>query len=175
MGADMIGYHTMVPQKYTERELKELNSYRDNLEALFKGADFIKTLAKETHSDEPILKQLNDMVPEFVHDLNNITYDEEDTGDLTSMVEEMIEDIKTAREFLKDPDIDSARDTSMRCYTILGRKYTSYFAGDMSWGDSPDGEGYNKLKTVDRTGLLYKIEELTIPSESLSVNFIKEE
>ncbi len=53
-------------------------------------------------------------------------------------------------------------------------KFYSVFAGEMSWGDEPNGDGYQLLKNLDRVGVLSLIEKLSIPSQSLSVQFIKE-
>lgn len=178
MGADMIGYQTMMPEKLTKEEKKILNAHLDELETLLKGKDFIKKLAKEKTFDDPLLKKLNELSPLIPSEMENITFDaddEEDQEELKDLIESVYGYIPEARKFINAPETNfGGRDTSYRSYTILGRKFYSVFAGEMSWGDEPNGDGFQLLKNLDRVGVLSKIETLTIPSQSLSVQFIKE-
>ncbi len=173
MGADLIGYQTMIPDKFTAKEKKILNKHLDDFETLLTSKDFVKNLAKETSANDPLLSQLNILSPLLVDDMSNrITYDEESYEELEDLINEVIEIIPEARQFIEHTNF-GGRDCSSRIYTILGRQFHSIFAGEMSWGDEPEGEGYAQLKNLDKVGLLSKIEELTIPSKSLSVEFIK--
>lgn len=178
MGADMIGYQTMMPEKLTKEEKKILNDHLDELETLLKGKDFIKKLAKEKTWEDPLLKKLNDIAPLIPSEMENITFDsddEEDQEELKDLIESVFGYIPEARKFINASETKfGGRDTSYRSYTILGRTFYAVFAGEMSWGDEPDGEGYQLLKNLDRVGVLSLIEKLTIPSQSLSVQFIKE-
>lgn len=178
MGADMIGYQTMMPDKLTKKEKEILNAHLDELETLLKGKDFIKKLAKEKSCNDPLLSKLNEISPLIPSEMENLSFDgenEEDQEELKDLIDSVLEYIPEARKFINAPETNfGGHDTSYRSYTILGRTFYSVFAGEMSWGDEPDGEGYQLLKNLDRVGVLSKIEELTIPSKSLSVQFIKE-
>jgi hypothetical protein len=176
MGAELIGYQTMMPEKLTKEEEKIINAHLDELETLLKGKDFIKKLAKEKTCDDPLLKKLNDIAPLIPSEMENITFDsddEEDQVELKDLIESVYEYIPEARKFIKSICGFWGRDTSYRGYTILGRTFYAVFAGEMSWGDEPDGEGYLLLKNLDRVGVLSLIEKITIPSQSLSIQFIK--
>lgn len=173
MGADLIGYQTMIPDKFTAKEKKILKKHLDDLEKLLKGKNFVKNLAKETSNEDPLLKIINELSPLLASDMEErCSYDEESYEELEDLITEVIEVIPEARQFIEHTNF-GGRDCSSRVYTILGRQFHSIFAGEMSWGDEPEGEGYAQLKNLDRVGLLSKIEELTIPSKSLSVQFTK--
>lgn len=174
MGADLLGYHTMIPDKLTAKEKKILKKHLDDFEKLLKSKNFAQKLAKETSANDPLLSQLNSLSPLMVDDMSNrITYDEENFEQLEELIEEILGLIPDARKFIDTLNFGGERDLSSRIYTILGRKFHSIFAGEMSWGDEPEGEGYELFKNLDRVGLLSKIEEITIPSQPLSVQFIK--
>jgi hypothetical protein len=178
MGANLIGYQTMMPVKLTKEEKKIFNNHLDELDTLLKGKDFIKKLAKEKTCDDPILKKLYEIAPLITSEMENLSFgseDEEDQEELKDLIDSFIEYIPEARKFINASETNfGGEDTSYRTYTILGRNFYSVFAGEMSWGDEPDGEGYQLLKNLDRVGVLSLIEKLTIPSQSLSVQFIKE-
>jgi hypothetical protein len=46
-----------------------------------------------------------------------------------------------------------ASDTALRDITLGDRDYRIVFAGEMSWGDEPDGTGYRWMRRAIRTGL----------------------
>lgn len=49
------------------------------------------------------------------------------------------------------------RDVSTREVTLKGTKYRIVVAGDMSWGDLPDGDGFLTLRDADRLGMLDRL------------------
>ena len=145
MGADMIGYQSMMPDKLTKEEKKILNAHLDELETLLNGKDFITKLAKEKNCDDPILKKLNEIAPLIPSEMENLTFDRDDVKDqdeLKDLIDSVIDYIPEARSFINAEGINfGGRDTSWRTYTILGRTFYAVFAGEMSWGDEPDGDG----------------------------------
>jgi hypothetical protein len=171
MGADMIGYQTMLPAEFTTKEKKELNEYLDRVEALLKTPNLHELVAAEESSKGKYLQQLNDLVPDIPYKLDEEGLNDE-PEEIKGIIEEYIDLIPQGRGMIDVLDIDG-RDISSRVYTLLGRQFISIFAGDMSWGDEPSGNGYQTLKDLDRIGLLHKMESMTIPTESLSIQIIK--
>lgn len=172
MGADMIGYQTMFPVKFTEDETKKLNKHLDDVEKLLKTPNLALLITKEESAEEPYLKQLNKLIPDLPNEIENEGY-HDDEDEIKYLVESFADLISDAREFVREPHL-SERDSSTRIYNILGRKFQSVFAGEMSWGDEPEGGGYAVLKNLDKIGILWMAENLTIP-QSQSLHFIKEE
>lgn len=172
MGADMIGYQTMFPVKFTEDEAKKLNKHLDDVEKLLKTPNLAQLITLEDSAEDTYLKQLNELLSELPEEIERDgIHDDED--EIKNLIEAYSNLIPYAREFIKEPHI-SERDSSTRIYNILGRKFQSVFAGEMSWGDEPEGGGYEALKNLDKIGILWIAEKLTIP-QSQSLHFIKEE
>ena len=177
MGADLIGYQTMLPMELTNEEKKECHTHLDELEGLLKSPDFLCKIAAEESAEEPLLKELNRLSPLAASEMNNLCYgdgtDPDDLEELDDYFTSILNLIPYSHKFIEEMDFGD-RDTSWRVYKILGRKFYSVFAGEMSYGDEPEGGGYETLKGLDMVGLLSKIESMTIPSEPLSVQFIKD-
>lgn len=172
MGADLIGYQALIPCKFTKEEKQILNKHLDDFESILKQPDFAINLVKE-EGKCTLTEKINDLSPLLASEIDDSFGGYQDNPDeLTGLASEYLEIISDARKFLEVLDF-GGRDTSYRTYTILGRKYYSIFAGEMSWGDEPEGAGYSRLKDLDKAGLLHRIEELTIPSESPAEHFIK--
>jgi len=172
MGADMIGYQTMFPVEFTKEEKEKLNTFLDEVEKLLKTPNLPNLIANEQGAEDTYLKQLNELIPDLPNEIEEQGW-HEDEDELKDLIETFIDLIPEAREFIKEPHV-SERDSSTRIYNILGRKFQSVFAGGMSWGDEPDGGGYEKLMNLDKLNLLLEIEQLTIP-QSQALHFIKEE
>jgi len=172
MGADMIGYQSMFPVKFTEDEKKKLNKYLDSIESLLKTPNLSSLVAKEESAEGTYLKQLNEILTAFPNEIEENGF-HDDVDEIQYLVEAYLNLIPDGREFINEPHV-SERDSSTRIYDILGRKMQCVFAGDMSWGDEPVGGGYEKLKCLDKINLLWEIERMTIPT-SKSIHFIKEE
>lgn len=49
---------------------------------------------------------------------------------------------------------NGARDASARPVTLKGTKYQILVAGEMSWGDSPEGDGYLTIQNADKLGII---------------------
>ena len=156
MGADMIGYQTMFPVKFTEDEAKKLNKHLDDVEKLLKTPNLAQLITLEDSAEDTYLKQLNELLSELPEEIERDgIHDDED--EIKNLIEAYSNLIPYAREFIKEPHI-SERDSSTRIYNILGRKFQSVFAGEMSWGDEPQGGGYEILKNLDKIGILWMAE-----------------
>ena len=171
MGADMLGYQTMYPQEFTTDEKKKLNKHLDDVKALLQTANLAELVSKEEDAHGTYISKLNNLIPNFCNDLDNEGLAEE-ADEIQGFIETYLELIDDGREFIKKQYVDG-RDVSDRYYTILGRTFVNVFAGEMSWGDEPQGGGYQTLKGLDRINLLGRIESLCIP-QSQSLHFIKE-
>jgi len=172
MGADMIGYQTMMPEQLTDDEKKKLNKHLDDVEKLLKTPNLPKLITEEEDAKGTYLAQLNELVPMLTNEIEEQGF-HDDEEELKYLVETYADFIPDARGFIDSIFIDG-RDVSTRYYNILGRKFVSFFAGELSWGDEPEGGGYEQLKNLDKLNLLWKIEQMTIPI-SKSLHFIKED
>ena len=164
MGQDLIGYQTMYPQELTDKEKKELKEYLGRVDSLLKTPNLGKIIEEE-QTETPMgtyLKQLNELIPYLPSDLDDEGLTE--TEDIQFKVGEYLEMIPEALEFLDSLELNG-RDVSDRVFTLLGRNYISVFAGDMSYGDEPEGTGYETLKLLDKIGLIDRLEAL-IPNQS---------
>ena len=174
MGADLIGSFFFHPQEPTKNELKICQEHIEKLKeftAKFPVEKFIKEYQKEVLIPE--IKDFLESMPDFTYHL------QEEIGDTSE------EDIETAYENLTDTFIPLAekfvkskfkiicgRDLAMCTVTILGRPISVYFAGEMSWGDAPEGQGYETLMNLYRSGLGDVLNNLCFPS-SASVHYIQ--
>ena len=172
MGADMLGYQSMFPVEFTEDEKKKLNKHLDDVENLLKTPNLAHLITLEEDAEGTYLKPLNELLPSLTNEIEEQGW-HDDEEEIKCLVETFADLIGDAREFIDEPHV-SERDSSTRIYNILGRKFQSVFAGEMSWGDEPEGGGYEVLKNLDKIGILWMAEQLTIP-QSQSLHFIKEE
>jgi len=174
MGADLIGYQTMYPSKFDDKEKKILKEYLDKVKALLNTPNLANILTKEKIATDPYYKLL-------LESASYINYEIEDRGyhdseeEIQELIDEVIGCLEGAYNFIENTEIEE-RDVSSRTYTFGGIEYTSIFAGEASWGDEPDGYGYETLRSLDRVGLLYVIENNFLPTNNpLSKRFITEE
>ena len=172
MGADLLGYQTIFPVKFTEEELEKLNKYINRIDSFLSTPNLADLISKEESEDDTYLKQLNELVPEIAYAIEEMGY-HDDVEEIDSLINTFKDYIPEAREFIEEPHI-CERDSSTRVIKLLGREIQIVFAGEMSWGEEPEGYGYEKLKSLDKLGILWEIERLTIPN-SRSIHFIKEE
>ena len=147
MGADQIGYLSIIP---TGSKSKQIVKKRvDELDALF---------AK--HGGKP------DSVKEIIAGLNKIGLDTESLlesaccEDEEALVNMVRESVSTVKERATDPSRIDGRDVASRRQKINGVEVSIIFAGEMSWGDDPDGWGYVSLKALDTIGVLEDLEAL---------------
>jgi len=173
MSQCLIGYQTMIPENFTAREKKILHEHLDNLEKLLKTPNLAKLIVEESDAHGKYLKQLNRVCLYIPNEINNQGYFSEDhEEEVQELIDEVLSLINSGREFIEKIELEG-EDLSWRYYNILSRRYLAIFAGETTYGDEPDGRGYNQLKDLDKIELLSAIERLTIPSSN-SEHFIKD-
>lgn len=172
MGADMCGYQTMYPKEFTTNEKKKLHQHLKDVELLLKTPNLSELVAKEEDAHGEYVSKLNNLIPSFTSDLDDQGF-AEIPEEIEEYITEYLDLLPMGREFIESPAIEG-RDCSWRFYKIMGRDFISMFAGEMSWGDEPEGLGYQSLKGLDKINLLGTIETLCTP-QSQSLHFIKEE
>ena len=138
MGADLITYAVAMPTKGVKKiAAKEINRIGKALDALDKEA----ILAHEKGWDL-LVKALG---------IDGSLY-ENDFGeeDVERLWDSVVEDLELVEGF---DEGFSARDCGSWNGTIGGKQVEILYAGDMSWGDSPDGLGYKTIGALWRLGI----------------------
>jgi len=144
MGADLVSYSIVMPEKgvgkFVTKEISRI------AKALGKIDD--NGIPSDCDKWDYIIKKL---------DIPNGDYD----NDLCEMDADMLlEAIRKDLELVEGFDEKfGARDMSWQNSTIGGKKVVFMFAGEMSWGDSPEGLGYETLRALWRLGIARKIED----------------
>jgi hypothetical protein len=150
MGADLIGYMVKAPVELPKDRIDEAVAQANSVISF--AHEFVKkqedneegyTLLEELgYTDEDVAKALGNS------ELDDCELENElevlagryDIGDGEKVVKEFLDNwpyIGRDVSFRRDPDDDS------QCYM---------FAGDMSWGDEPEGFGYETLRSVFQLG-----------------------
>jgi hypothetical protein len=129
MGADMIGYVLVRPAKGADKIAK-------------KQIAKIKTvLSNDKLTDKKKVDRLIKARVEL---------------DFSHNVDEMsdVEFVETVKGLVESVDLNvDGRDLMSRYAKVRGREIEILSAGDMSWGDEPDGYAYNLLKTYVQLGI----------------------
>lgn len=142
MGADLIGYLVKVPRKFEE---DRLNEARTHLKLVLDTASTLKGAlmdAKGDYENETVQNLINRLNDLFEYSSNSI----EDVEDVAEQVYEgLVDDVLAvcAGRF---------RDCSVRD-DPHNENFRIVFAGELSWGDEPEGAGYTTLKAADQIGL----------------------
>lgn len=91
---------------------------------------------------------------EYIFDSNYWAPDEKE--DVKSFIDHILLMVDDARQFVLE---DDQRDlVTFRKY-IGGQWVSICFAGEMSWGDEPEGDGYKMLKAISQLGIGEMFEE----------------
>ena len=132
MGADLCGQFMVVP----ELEWRVLLEARMNdLEAIMK--------AKLTDTEK--LADLSELDVDHAYLADSFGSDSDD-----EVLQRIAEMIDLARTF----DLDQGyRDQTSLGLSVNGKRIHILFAGEMSWGDSPDGDGYKMLEALNYLGI----------------------
>lgn len=143
MGADLIGYWAIVPVVGTDAFVKS------ELKAIKKILCGDKGIEEITDGDF----KLED---EVVEQLKRRGI--EDSQDMPSPLE-YLQAVVGYMEALKDFTATDFpyRDGTFAEMTVNGVKVRTLFAGEMSWGDEPDGSGYQVLKALGELGIESKL------------------
>ena len=153
MGADMVGAFLYVPVKISGKVLKKhLNAVEKCLAP--NSIKFILDLKSKKKSAPTTadvfadLKKIGVSIGDYGNDLG---IDDEEADE--DQRKEFLEAIQADLDFLKkDIDFDF-RDLAYDHLVVNGCHVDVYFAGEMSWGDEPEGSGYQLIKTMLRFGV----------------------
>lgn len=147
MGADFCGYTVFFPEKAG----KLVTSHLDKLEAMLAGAE--DRWAGEWGIPDKEFKALE----KFGVDMDSLNGGGDEPENTLASLRESI---AIAREFTDfKPGQYGHRDGTESVVCVNGVKVSIMTAGEMSWGDEPEGAGYECLRALVRTGLemaLYK-------------------
>jgi len=199
MGYDLIGCLVIYPEELTEKELNTLLKQSENLLKVLQHKNLPRVLYDFYNSKDvtlsvtsDILSVTNNRLPAtMVNTLHNseywdslmtsleyLSYDDIDEEEAIENYEEMLEedacDLKNIILSFKEknhPKFLPYRDSATRIIKILNRNYILAFAGDSSYGDEPQGLGYETLGYWMRFGILDYLESL-LPVESNSEMFL---
>ena len=131
MGADLIAYTVYGPTKLkpTKAAIKKALSFAKNVVEAAAQAE------KDPDFDWKEDKFIGGFEPEELPDISCL-------------------DPKEVLTNVLDLWRGEARDATSRIITVGGKTVRVLTAGDMSWGDEPDGFGYQTLKHAEQLGIL---------------------
>jgi hypothetical protein len=145
MGADLIGYHVAYPVK---EGLQIIKKQIKDIEAIVKtGGGWDKLLA------ENCAPEIRDAVLAKLAGIGA----EADGSDLALDELYYLKDDLDLIKNVKKPDDFAGRDLTWYNARINGQTVYFMFAGEMSWGDEPDGAGYNMLRALVRLGIEHRM------------------
>lgn len=164
MGADLIGYIVVGPAELDKSKEKK-QALMEQAEKDKKLIDEISKLLTEKGLDDADydaqIAALSDKQRTYVEGLNERREgdswfrEEEDVNNLLDWAEEAFtpEAVESIIEDLFAVWDNGARDSMSR--SLPGDPTQRILAcGELSWGDEPDGWGYQTLKKADRAGIL---------------------
>lgn len=134
MGADLITYMLLGPTKLTISAAKR--------KRILKHANTVIDLARRSVEADPTPKERKSVAGRLLNGLES-----EELRDIGEM------DAATTLDELCQLWDGEFRDCSFRAVTIKGTRYRMVIAGDMSWGDEPEGEGYLAARRAAMLGL----------------------
>lgn len=156
MGADNISYMALYPSPVPAKNLREAKKFMAELKEFLEAWDPDGQPAevfRKAESREGARNALNGFCLQKFPELSK----ESRERILNGLLE--CEDRSESPEF-PEFDLDEGlpgdgyRDTAAREFKIGGKEYTVVCCGDMSWGDEPDGAGYQELKQAFRWGIV---------------------
>ena len=150
MGSNLVGYHYCGPENFSEEALEKAKAYYDRLQT--RRAEIQRELdakADQTGEDweenDPYVILLKEIFKEL--DTNEPAYMDDEAMDFSSAIHEY----NNGEEFIYNLVAvwgGSGRDVSARTATVGGEKISIVFAGERTWGDSPDGMGFSLFRSI---------------------------
>ncbi len=147
MGADMLGFFLTYPsnaaatkavRKHVAAVMKDLSAVAD-LEALRTGEYNAGSISKE---------KVDAFLEKHTGWQDEVENCELEPGDAVDLI---MKDLDLVAEFDPKHGFDY-RDVAQTGMKVNGVEVVTLFAGGMSWGDEPDGGGYQALKAMWRSG-----------------------
>lgn len=136
----MIGCFAFIPAK-TEKRNKVFKEHMGKVKAILEdGKDLTSSdaLGKlyELGVQTEYMMELNDDEPETLEEIGQL-YD----------------------NVMENEQVSHCRDMAATEIKVNGERVNVFFAGDMSWGDEPEGAGYEQLEAMRKIGLLAAFEQ----------------
>jgi len=172
MGADLVGYHVILPKEFTKEELIQLNNHLDKLDKFIDTPNLIETILNENTSGKNT-KKFYEMLPILADEMDCQGWELEEVAFELKSIKELIPEI---RKRITNFNWDH-RDVDCRIIKILNRDFSMIFAGEQTWGDAPEGSGYSYLLELDRVGILIVMENISNQHYNISnsIEFIRGE
>ena len=149
MGADFISYCVFGPTKLSTSKKVFKKAEKRFTEYVKLACELDELVKQACDSSKP--REVADAADARVKELLN-KHCIDCTDDVTWATEYKDKPVQLIDD-LFDVWHNCSRDSSYR--TLPGNKQRKvWYAGDMSWGDEPDGFGYLTMKRVDMAGLL---------------------
>ena len=158
MGMDLCGYFCFMPQgasKIIKEHVKNINSILNETPSV----KFIKDIKKKKSTLENPIDALIALGVDFAYYADLLCADHYDA----EKREEFFESIKGDLEELMSEDplktLSQCRDTNSVQRKINGKPVDIIFAGQATWGDAPEGGGYQVLDLFSRLGFTDQFEK----------------
>lgn len=140
MGADLIGYMVIGPREISLDKVGEATTFAKN------------NIIKISNAATSILEGEEEVIDEAWASISEFDIQDYEINDYADFDEKSAEDysarlVGDLLDFWKNGSRDSA-------YRDLPNGSRVVFAGDQTWGDTPDGFGYQTLRKSEAIGLL---------------------
>ena len=158
MGMDLVGYLCFIPQgadKIIKEHVKNLNSILNETSSV----RFIKDIAKKKSVLENPVDALVGLGVDMAHYQDMCGLDPYSPDNRAEVFERIIGDIE---ELMQDDPLKAlgqCRDSNSVQRKINGKYVDVVFAGQATYGDSPDGIGYNILESFNKLGFVDQFEK----------------
>ena len=158
MGMDLVGYFCFIPQggeKIIKEHVKNLSSILNETSSV----RFIKDIKKKKSILENPIDALVGLGVDMAHYQDMCGFDPYDKENWSELFERLSGDIK---ELMQDDPLKSlgqCRDSNSVQRKINGKYVDIVFAGQATYGDSPDGIGYNILESFNKLGFVDQFEK----------------
>jgi len=153
MGADLCGHFLILPEKNTNKIFNDHLKQLKMLVAKSTSVTAIKSLSgeKTAYTPEQVIGALQKLGVDTQHYSEFLGEDDD---------AELIEHISNDIGLVDEQGLDlNARDCNGTSRTINGQPVSIYFAGEMSWGDGPEGRGYKLIEMLWHLGFAQKFED----------------
>lgn len=146
MGADLIGYHYCGPKEFSEEVLSKAVALYDRFLSRIRHFEELEDDTSDTYD---VMDTYFSVLKEY--------YKEKGIESVPTYFEDDAMNLMQAMNFDSGEDFTEAltmvwggggRDVSARYITVGEQSFSIVFAGERTWGDSPDGIGYQTFQAV---------------------------
>ena len=153
MGADLLGFMVRGPKTLNialvEPAVEDLTSRKAVLEIAYTSfRDAADAAAQHDDGEDPLMEELYDLLERLFPEFEVSFFGMEHMDAIETII--AMSAIELVDNLLYLWATGSARDCTYRDF----EEQRVMFCGEMSWGDEPDGHGYETLKHAQQLGLL---------------------